>query len=105
MVHIQAITIRLAVSQCTDFMPLVSPTPIIEPEIVCDELKKKKKTEDSGEYWIDLYDKTADPHLLYEYTLARLMIGTLSSTPDYDDELCNSNDLMKIQTNLTFMNM
>ena len=67
--------------------------------------KKKKKTEDSGEYWIDLYDKTADPHLFYEYTLARLMIGTLSCTPDYDDDLCNSNDLMKIQTNLTFMNM
>ena len=33
------------------------------------------------------------------------MIGTLSSTPDYDDESCNSNDLMKIKTNLTFMNM
>ena len=45
MVHIQAITIRLAVSQCTDFMPLVSPTPIIEPEIVCDELTGMPKME------------------------------------------------------------
>lgn len=60
--------------------------------------KKHPDIKDSAEYSIDLFDKSAVPHVLYAKSLALIF-------DKVHDEIDGFDNRMDVKTNLTFMNM